>query len=100
MMRSNVENTCKEHPDRNDCPDCLITYIPKWDVYGIIIHDGGSSFIKIKFCPWCGFKLPESKFERRMNELEAMGFDFEDPDAELPAGYEDDTWWRNPKPKD
>ena len=25
--------------------------------YGIIIHDGGSSFITIKFCPWCGKKL-------------------------------------------
>ena len=25
---------------------------------GIIIHDGGQSFIKINYCPWCGRKLP------------------------------------------
>jgi len=25
--------------------------------FGIPIHDGGSSFIKIIFCPWCGREL-------------------------------------------
>jgi len=25
--------------------------------FGIPIHDGGSSYIKIKYCPWCGKKL-------------------------------------------
>ena len=33
----------------------------KSDEYGLPIQDGGTSFIKIKHCPWCGVKLPESK---------------------------------------
>ena len=31
----------------------------KWEdgTFGIPIHDGGTSIIKIVFCPWCGQKL-------------------------------------------
>ncbi|WP_430444133.1 DUF6980 family protein [Sphingorhabdus contaminans] len=56
MMRSNVENICDMHPDRFDCPDCLIDYSE--DSYGLIIHDGGHSVITISYCPWCATKLP------------------------------------------
>ena len=59
LMRSNVESVCDQHPDRYDCPDCLIDYWPKTGRYGIMIHDGGSSMIVMAFCPWCGAKLPE-----------------------------------------
>ncbi len=33
----------------------------KWDdgTYGIPIHDGGTSIIKINYCPWCGTKLDD-----------------------------------------
>jgi hypothetical protein len=33
--------------------------INKWKdgTYGIPIHDGGSSVVKINYCPWCGSKL-------------------------------------------
>jgi hypothetical protein len=36
-------------------------YFNKFDEYGIPIHDGGTSCIIIKYCPWCGKKLPKSK---------------------------------------
>lgn len=29
--------------------------------YGIPIHDGGTSVIVIKYCPWCGQQLPKPK---------------------------------------
>ncbi len=57
MMRSNVESVCEQHPDRYDCPDCLIDFWPDAPAYGIMIHDGGSSTIEISYCPWCGTKL-------------------------------------------
>jgi hypothetical protein len=57
MMRSNVEKQCDEHPDRHDCPDCLIDYRPRQNRYGLIVHDGGTSVIEIRFCPWCGSEL-------------------------------------------
>jgi len=37
--------------------DCVITHQKKGKVYGIPIHDGGNTFIKIKYCPWCGKRL-------------------------------------------
>jgi hypothetical protein len=59
MMRRNVENTCAEHPNRHDCPDSLVEFWPGPRVYGLIIHDGGESVVRISYCPWCGAKLPE-----------------------------------------
>ena len=38
-------------------PDAIIRFHKKTKDYGIPIHDGGSSFIEIGFCPWCGTKL-------------------------------------------
>jgi len=59
MMRSNVENGCVQHPDRFECPDALVNYSELSGAYGLIVHDGGSSFIEIAFCPWCGAKLAD-----------------------------------------
>jgi hypothetical protein len=59
MMAGNVDSTCDQHPNRYDCPDCLIAYWPESKTYGIIVHDGGESVIVISYCPWCGGKLPE-----------------------------------------
>jgi hypothetical protein len=58
-MRRNAERVCDQHPDRFDCPDCLIHYSPRTRMYGLIVHDGGSSFVVIRFCPWCGNRLPD-----------------------------------------
>jgi hypothetical protein len=58
MMRSNVESTCEQHQDRFDCPDALIHFSPEPEMYGLIVHDGGSSMIMISFCPWCAATLP------------------------------------------
>ncbi|MEJ2459563.1 MAG: hypothetical protein P8Y58_16035 [Novosphingobium sp.] len=57
-MRAQVELTCEEHPDRSGCPDCLIGYHTSSGLYGILIHDGGSSMAAINYCPWCGTQLP------------------------------------------
>ena len=57
MMKDNVEKVCPDHPDRSDCPDCLIEFRPTSKAFGILIHDGGSSMISIEFCPWCGANL-------------------------------------------
>lgn len=59
-MRREVERTCDRHPDRFDCPDCLVHFSERTRGYGLIVHDGGSSTVRLSFCPWCGAKLPES----------------------------------------
>jgi|SRR5687768_16912282 len=37
--------------------DCVITHDKKGKTFGLPIHDGGSSYIKISHCPWCGKQL-------------------------------------------
>lgn len=77
-------------------PDILIVYIPKFDEYGLIIHDGGESSVQINYCPWCGKRLPESKRDIWFEELEKKGI--EDFSGEsIPEKYKTDEWWRNSK---
>ena len=69
MLRSFTDGTpyysifnCKIHGDAYECPDVMIVK-EESKIYGIPIHDGGTSYITIDFCPWCGIKLvvPEQK---------------------------------------
>ena len=91
-MTEAVTASCEQHPDRYDCPDCLLTYSPKFDEYGLIIHDGGSSCVSIQFCPWCGAHLPESKRDRWFDELVALGFD-EPFEQQIPDRFRTDAWY-------
>ena len=49
---------CDKHPDIWDCPDALV--VKTSDGWGMPIRNGGSSWAKIGFCPWCGVKLEEA----------------------------------------
>jgi hypothetical protein len=57
-MRHHAETRCDQHPDRFDCADNLIYRDTDGSSYGLIVHDGGSSYIAISYCPWCGASLP------------------------------------------
>ena len=56
-LKYHIEFKCDIHKDDFECPDKIIIKSEKNKEYGIPIHDGGSSYIKIKFCPFCGEKL-------------------------------------------
>jgi hypothetical protein len=72
--------------------DVLVAYSAVFDEYGIVVHDGGKSYVRIDFCPWCGSRLPESKRDRWFEALEAMGVDpLTDADA-VPSAYRSDEW--------
>lgn len=84
---------CNEGESSFQCSNSVMYYNEKFDEYGMIIHDGGSSYIKIDFCPWCGKKLPDSKRYLWFNELEGLGF--EDPSEEdIPLKYKSSLWWK------
>jgi len=62
-LAEHVSSRCEKH-DAYECPDKVIINIKRGDElrgyecgYGLPIHDGGSSYIEIKFCPWCGADL-------------------------------------------
>jgi hypothetical protein len=63
-----------------------------FDEYGIFIHDGGSSLTLINFCPWCGSKLPESKRDRWVEELEKLGFTDPFLRDDIPEEFKTDEW--------
>lgn len=80
--------------DAYDDPDILVSYISKFNEYGIIIHDGGSSSIGISYCPWCGSRLPESKRDEWHEALEKLGFD--DPsEQDIPTEYNSEAWYQS-----
>ena len=88
-----VTQKCDDHDDPLDCPDTLIAYWPKFDEYGLVVHDGTRSVVVIEHCPWCGVKLAESKRNRWFEELADRGFD--DPlNQDIPEEYRSDAWWR------
>lgn len=90
-MRAQVELVCPQHPGRSDCPDCLVSFSPKFREYGLLIHDGGSSSLRIGFCPWCGVKLPEPLRNEWFAEMERRGID---PGVdEVPADFRSEKWW-------
>lgn len=56
-MKEQVEYFCDMHKSPFECPDNLIYHSKKSNEYGLIVHDGGSSFVHIKYCPFCGTEL-------------------------------------------
>ncbi len=90
-MKRNLTLDCETHQIEDDCPDVLVSYDPRFEEYGLIIHDGGSSSISIVFCPWCGTALPQSKRSLWFETLEKMGFD--DPTEQaIPKEFLSNEW--------
>lgn len=68
-----------------------VDYIPKLREYGVRILDGGSSHLRITFCPWCGQKLPDSLRDEWFDNLERIGVDpYGD---EIPSEFTDGRWY-------
>jgi hypothetical protein len=63
VMEAEIERKCEEHPDAFDCPEHIVYYSAQFGEYGILVHDGGSSYSVINYCPWCGTKLPTAVAE-------------------------------------
>jgi hypothetical protein len=89
-MRRNLDFHCEQHESPFECPDALIYYSDKFDEYGIIVHDGGPSYVEIRHCPWCGTRLPQSQRDRYFDELQALGLD--PVNSELPERYQSAAW--------
>lgn len=91
-MTQQVNSKCEKHSNPFDCPDNLIYYNNKFDEYGLIIHDGGSSSLHIDYCPWCGKNLPNSKRDLWFDTLEQLGFD-EPFEQDIPKKFRSDEWY-------
>ena len=68
-MRLHSELDCDVHDDPVECADCLVLYYSGSREYGIPVRDGGSSYVVIQYCPWCGTNLgsnPSQKGRRKI----------------------------------
>jgi hypothetical protein len=54
MLDIQLDVECQAHG--KDCPDVVVRELPDGCI-GLPIHDGGSSYITINYCPFCGAKL-------------------------------------------
>ena len=93
-MQAQWDFSCAQHPDPMDCPDLLVTYVPKFNEHGLPVRSGenasASSYVQIDYCPWCGVHLHESKRDEWFDELEQRGLGLGD---ELPPEFTDRRWW-------
>jgi hypothetical protein len=71
-----------------------LVFIVKFREYGIRVLDGGTSFIQIRFCPWCGQTLPSSLRDEWFSQIEALKLEPDDP--KIPAKFMTGAWWENP----
>jgi hypothetical protein len=55
-LESQLRWSCDTHDDPFVCPDALIVRIERGRIV-MPIHDGGSSYIEVSHCPWCGSSL-------------------------------------------
>jgi hypothetical protein len=93
-MEATLSQTCPQHDDPFECPDNLMYWSPPLDEYGLIVHDGGASYVLVAACPWCGRKLPDSKREQWFDELEKLGYESPLVD-EVPTPFDSDRWYRD-----
>lgn len=90
MVRLEQMHCCSEMTDRlND--ETGILYIPKFREYGIRVLDGGSSFVLLRFCPWCGVEIPTSLRDEWFQTVEKLGL--EPASDDLPREFLGDGWW-------
>jgi uncharacterized protein DUF6980 len=73
-------------------PEYPIDYDDVVRAYNLRILDGGSSYLALVYCPFCGAKLPGRLGEEWFDRLEARGIEPGSP--EVPAEMRDGSWWR------
>jgi hypothetical protein len=59
QLASQMLWSCEIHDDPFACPDVVIVRTVRGR-FGLPIHDGGSSYVDISHCPWCGSLLVDA----------------------------------------
>ena len=88
-MASALLFQCDQHADPFECGDSLVVYNAVFDEYGLIVHDGGTTYVLLDSCPWCGLKLPQSQRDQWFDEIKALDLP---ADMRPPSHYLSDDW--------
>ncbi len=68
-----------------------LDYEPTFREWGIPYFDGGSSQQTLRYCPFCGTKLPKSLRHEWFEILEQLGLEW--GDEATPDEMQSDRWW-------
>jgi len=71
--------------------EVAITYLDHFREYGVRVLDGPALQV-IRFCPWCGKKLPVNLRDQWFDIVEGLGLEPDDP--KLPSELRSGEWWR------
>ena len=71
-----------------------VRFVSKFREWGIPIPDGGTSYLELRVCPFCGTQLPPSLRDAWFDKAEQLGID--PPYDEMPPEYQSDAWWNKP----
>lgn len=109
-MKNKNECTCNQHPEYKACCSLLQDFVNNCKT-GVKYHPAEREITillaremgrqTVYYCPWCGFKLPTSLFDTRIEVLEnEHGIDapYDDKQKKLiPAEFLTDEWWTKRK---
>jgi hypothetical protein len=82
---------CDEMRQHLGVGEVALRYSPKLREYGLRVLDGGSSRQEIRFCPWCGSRLPESLRDEWFKKLDELRLEPDSP--AIPTRLRSDEWW-------
>ena len=84
---------CCEQMEDNILEMENISYNEIFDEYGIpCVEDRGFSVMLMKYCPWCGKKLPKSMRKEWVEQLESLGFEAPFFRKKIPEKYRSSKW--------
>ena len=90
-MTTNATSCCIDMA--NGMRLAAVNFAAKFREWGVPIPDGGSSFLVLKFCPWCGIELPSSLRDKWFDRAEEMGIN--PPYENMPIEFQSELWWMN-----
>lgn len=86
------EHRCERFEHALLDPDVPIDYYDVYREVTIKVLDGGSSGLLLSFCPFCGWRFPDSLRDEWFDRLEELGIEPEDP--MLPLAMRSNAWWQ------
>ena len=94
-MAGQLAHRCDQHPDVHECPDVIVYQSDSGD-FRIPIRDGGTSFLTITYCPWCGSPLQTANIKSDDAAIWIfMGNGAQQPSAVFSALESGEKWIRS-----
>ncbi len=87
-----MEHCCKELEKHLLSGEIGLQFISHFREYGIIYLDGGTSIQLIRFCPWCGKRLPSSLRKIWFKKIQSIGL--EPGDSKIPNYLLTSEWYQ------